>query len=477
MSGQGRGASFSFGQYHYETSGFRENNDFDDDIYNVFFQNNLSYKTSVQGEFRFRKTENGDLTLRFLPDDFLPNFLQEDETTAFRLGFHTAFSPGSDLIGNFAYQKQDIDAQDRPPFPVNSFALTEENQAFSGELGYLYRSTNINVVSGVGHFNVDRDVITTLEVNIPIIPPPPPPIPPFVLVPIVTPLDFDVDHTNIYLYSYINFLENVTFTVGASADLFNSDESSSFDRDQINPKFGVTWNPVPDTTLRGSVFRVLKRTLTTNQTLEPTQVAGFNQFFDDDDSADTWNYGIAVDQVFSKNMYGGAEYFIRDQESPVIDLTGPTPVVSRKNRDEDLARAYLYWTPKNWWAFSAQYLYEKFERDELLSAGIKDLESHRVPLGINFFHPSGLNVSLRFTYFDQEGDFERQSALGIFEHGEDDFWLADAAIGYRLPKRFGFVTIGATNLFDESFQYFDTDPNNPAIQPERFFFVRLTLSI
>jgi hypothetical protein len=53
----------------------------------------------------------------------------------------------------------------------------------------------------------------------------------------------------------------------------------------------------------------------------------------------------------------------------------------------------------------------------------------------------------------------------------------DAAVGYRLPKRFGFITVGATNLFDESFQHFDTAPENPAIQPQRFFFVRLTLSI
>jgi hypothetical protein len=37
----------------------------------------------------------------------------------------------------------------------------------------------------------------------------------------------------------------------------------------------------PGTTLRAAAFRVLKRTLITDQTLEPTQVAGFNQFFDD----------------------------------------------------------------------------------------------------------------------------------------------------------------------------------------------------
>ena len=72
------------------------------------------------------------------------------------------------------------------------------------------------------------------------------------------------------------------------------------DKDQFNPKFGITWNPFPGTTLRAAVFRVLKRTLITDQTLEPTQVAGFNQFFDDSMLTDAWRYGGAIDQKFTK---------------------------------------------------------------------------------------------------------------------------------------------------------------------------------
>ena len=35
--------------------------------------------------------------------------------------------------------------------------------------------------------------------------------------------------------------------------------------------------------------------------------------------------------------------------------------------------------------------------------------------------------------------------------------LTDVAINYRLPKRYGFITVGATNLFDREFEFFDTD--------------------
>ena len=50
-------------------------------------------------------------------------------------------------------------------------------------------------------------------------------------------------------------------------------------------------------------------------------------------------------------------------------------------------------------------------------------------------------------------------------------------IYYRLPKRYGFVTVGATNLFDEKFNYFEVDVDNPHIQPGRVFFARVTLAL
>jgi outer membrane receptor protein involved in Fe transport len=283
---------------------------------------------------------------------------------------------------------------------------------------------------------------------------------------------FDTKHANLYAYSYINYIKNVTFTVGASADFFEDEDS---DKNQLNPKFGVTWNPVPDTTLRAAVFRVLKRTLITNQTLEPTQVAGFNQFFDDQNRTESWRYGIAVDQKFTRSIYGGAEYSLRDLEVPFFDIT--TGEMTEVDWDEKLARVYLYWTPHEWVALSTEYSYERSTREKLtLNAG--DVKTHRVPLGCSFHHPSGLSSMVRVTYYDQEGDFERLSAPpGVFESGEDNFWLVDVAISYRLPKRYGFITVGAKNLFDEDFMFFDTDRFNPSIQPDRMFFARATLSI
>jgi outer membrane receptor protein involved in Fe transport len=197
--------------------------------------------------------------------------------------------------------------------------------------------------------------------------------------------------------------------------------------------------------------------------------------FDDRNLTEAWRYGGAIDQKFTKNIFGGVEFSKRDLSIPFLDLRDPeNPRTSEAPGDERLGRAYLLWTPHPWLALRAEYIFERFERDEQLQAGVTELDTHRVPLGINILHPSGLSASLTTTYWNQDGEF--QSPLtGEIRSGRDDFWLVDAAIGYRLPKRYGLITVGARNLFDKEFKFFD-DSDNPLIQPDRTFFVRVTLA-
>jgi hypothetical protein len=58
--------------------------------------------------------------------------------------------------------------------------------------------------------------------------------------------------------------------------------------------------------------------------------------------------------------------------------------------------------------------------------------------------------------------------------------MVDAAIGYRLPKRYGFITAGVTNLLDEDegdFKYWEVDRKNSRIQPERQAFIKCTIAL
>jgi outer membrane receptor protein involved in Fe transport len=60
--------------------------------------------------------------------------------------------------------------------------------------------------------------------------------------------------------------------------------------------------------------------------------------------------------------------------------------------------------------------------------------------------------------------------------GHDQFWVADASISYRLPKRLGVLTLEGRNLLNERFRFQDTDPASPAVAPERYVLLRFTLA-
>jgi tetratricopeptide (TPR) repeat protein len=511
VAGIYKNVSVSGGLFHYETDGFRQNSDLKDDIANLFVQAALSPDTSVQAEFRYRDTERGDLPLRFFENPFwsvdsgfFPNFRQEDKTNSARLGFHHTFSPGSDLIGNFMYQHADRSLDLTTVSPAGVFPIfapiplqeiskfSGDDRAMGGELQHLFSSKYVKVTSGVGHFDTKSNGVVTDDLFDASVAPPAFLFPFYFLL--GSPADHadregDVRHTNLYLYSYINYPKNVTFTIGGSVDFFKSelvtsiqglpDERDVIDKNQFNPKFGITWNPVPDTTLRAAAFRTLKRLLITDQTIEPTQVAGFNQFFDDFNGTEAQRYGIAVDQKFSQSIYGGAEYSWRDLEVPFANFI--TGVMDTADWHEKLGRAYLYWTPHPWLALKTGYQYEKLDRDIKLTINAKEVKTQSVPLGINFYHPSGLSAGLQATYYKQEGEFNALEApFDVFTHGEDSFWLVDVSISYRLPERHGSIAIGAKNLFDKDFQYFDTNVGsniqNPTIQPKRFLYARATLA-
>jgi tetratricopeptide (TPR) repeat protein len=447
--------SVSAGQFHYEDDGFRGNNDLEQDIYNVFAQASLTHKTSVQAEFRATNREKGDLPLRFDPDNFSRNLRQKEDSESIRLGMRHSFAPCSDIIATFIYKDTEGNTHESlSSVPIISVDILEEEDHYMVEMQHLFRSERLNVTSGVGHFSSDRKITVKTSAYTP------------------PAKKTSPRHTNPYVYSQINFPENMTWTVGGSADFF---EGGIVDRDQFNPKLGLTWSPLAATSLRAAVFRTFRRTLISSQTLEPTQVAGFNQLFDDREGTESWRYGTAIDQRFSPDLYGGIEFSERDMDIPFWTLTFQ---VERVDWEERMGRAYLYWTPYKWVGTSAEYEYERFERglEFVGPEEIQILETRKLPLGINFYHPSGFATRLKATYIDQEGVFG-DPRFGTTVKDSDQFWVVDASISYHLPKRRGVVTIEARNLLNEEFKFQDMDPASPVIYPESLIFAKVTLAL
>ncbi|MGH9199416.1 MAG: TonB-dependent receptor domain-containing protein, partial [Acidimicrobiia bacterium] len=332
VSGIYQKTSFSLGGFHFTTDGFRENAGQRDEIANVFVQRELSPQTSIQAEYRYRNAEHGDVQQRFFPEDIFPGLTDELESNSIRLGGRHALSPDSVLLGSFIYKDEDDRFRtDDFPEPGSFTDIKVPENAFSVEIQHLFRSRYLNLQTGAGYVGVDAQFDITFG-----FPEPDP-------IEIRSVTDQDLQHVNAYGYAYVQLLKNMTATLGLSFDSLSGDED--VDKDQVNPKLGITWTPFAGTTLRAAAFRVLTRTLITDQTLEPTQVAGFNQFFDDVPLTEAWRYGGAIDQKFTSSLFGGVEFSKRELTVPILDVLDPFNPVNRDvDWNEYLGRAYLFWT-------------------------------------------------------------------------------------------------------------------------------------
>jgi tetratricopeptide (TPR) repeat protein len=440
--------SYSIGQFHYETDGIRENNDQNVNIYNAFVQSQLSFNSSVMAEIRYRKKKYGDLVQRFDSTDYSRTTRQEDETKSFRLGAKYAINNHSTLIGTAIFSDDDNTADGIDYSDGLFLALEGRSDSYMGEIQHIYRDHKINVISGMGYFAADEN--DTIKVaGLPLV---------------LADEQFDTDHFNVYSYANFNLPYNAQVTAGLSADFLDGPVA---DKDQLNPKFGLTWQVLKNTTLRAAAFRTLQRRLIYAQTIEPTQVAGFNQLFDDFEASNTWRYGFGLDQKLPNHCFGGFEYAVRELNVPFTSIADTGNIATQEDDwQEQTGKVYFYWPVSSSLTLGTEYDYERLKHDQWEGPEeIRKLVTQRLSPNIRFFHPSGFIGKLQASYIQQEGEFGF-SPFG-FNNDSDFFWVVDASINYRLPKRFGMLRLEIKNLFDKQFHYLDTDVANPEILPER----------
>ncbi|MBX7137832.1 MAG: FecR domain-containing protein [Oligoflexia bacterium] len=238
--------------------------------------------------------------------------------------------------------------------------------------------------------------------------------------------------------------------------------SEEFSRTRLNPKVGVTLYPIADLTVRAAYFEGLRKTsLEDNVSLEPSLVGGINQLFTDFPGNRTRNYGAGVDYKLTSSTYVGMEALHRhiiDQIRPAdtsitfnfdaldasqsVDLLDAQPL----HYEADFLNAYWYQVLCRSVVLAVEGGWSDFERTDPELA--QDIEAGRVGASLRYFHSSGLFAFTTATWRNQErngGDF--------LEDGSDSFWLLDAGIGYRLPRRHGIVQLKLLNLLDQDFEY------------------------
>lgn len=456
-------ASLSLGQYHYETEGFRTNNDYEQDILNAFLHTNLNHKQSLQFEVKKNETENGDVRLRFDPTDFSSNRRETLDETTYRLGYHNKINSSSTLLASVIQSDtlltRNYSGEQLVPLFITSENRKEDSKSKTIELQYISKNHDYDYIVGVGTYSYVNDATGTVTLNA-------------TSFPIE---DIDRSLTNGYLYSHWNAINNLSMTFGLS---HNAIKDPIYDTKQFNPKLGLKWDVSLQTQLRLAAFRTLKRPITADQSIEPSQVAGFNQFFDDPTAADAKTYGVALEHRTNNKLFTGIELTKRDLEVPYIDSISLNRVL--ENQTEYGHRAYINWAFNNTTSISAEYQYEEFDREGTNSIvnEPKRLETHKLPLSLKVNYPSGWSGGLTTTFYDQD---IIQSIGATTVINKDDFWMTDLNIGYRFSKRLGHINLEVRNLLDESFMFYDaafrTEISKPAtLYHDRSIWLRLALT-
>ncbi len=202
-----------------------------------------------------------------------------------RVGLRYSPSVNADILLSFIHGERDEKRKQAIPFdgpifgPVdveNDVRLDEDANQI--ETAGIYRWDSVNLTGGFGYYNVQRD--QRLDTSISGIP-----LPGFRQKPEIT------DYRG-YLYTNVVYPGPVTWTLGISVDRYREED---LDVDKLNPKIGAQWAVTPEIRLRAAYFSVVKPPLVANRTLEPTQVAGFNQFFDDINATKSSRWGIGAD--------------------------------------------------------------------------------------------------------------------------------------------------------------------------------------
>jgi tetratricopeptide (TPR) repeat protein len=443
--------SISAGAFTYNTNGWRDNGDVDQDIQDVFAQWAVTPELNVQAEFRHRDTNTGDLEQRFDRRDFDTTLSSDIDQNTARFGLRYSPIPSSDFLLSYIYNDREEGLDETQSGIVQGVPFTAptddrvEDRAHQVEGQSIYKQERFNLIVGGAFGKVDRHFKSRTRVfGLPGIPP------------TLSSSHSDITHPRGYIYGDFNFPAPVTWTLGVGYDDYKEDD---FHEQKISPKFGIRWNIFENLQFRAAWFETLKPALANNQTIEPTQIAGFNQFFDDLNATKSTRYGFALDHQLTPNLSFGAEATWRHLDEPQFDDNDAI----KQDRDEQTHRAYAFWTPWSELALGAEFVYDRFKSQKGDEAVVpKKVTTVSVPVWARYFWRNGLFAGVGATFVYQNVDrFEAST----FNDGDDRFAVFDATAGYRLPKRFGVFSVGVQNVFDRNFNFQDDSYREFGDQP------------
>ncbi len=444
LSGVQDRLSWSVGGFHFDTQGFRVNNAIRHTVGDAFVQFALSPRLNLQAEFSHRATEHGDISLDIVPGRYSEVYRRTLEQSSARLGAHWAGASNADTLVSLIHTRAD----ERQRFDTDGLtSLNSRDQGDQFEVQQQLRFSWVNLVTGAGYYRFD------VHENL-----------------FDTPNQFTRSRWNAYGYGRIRLSGDVVATVGASFDDY---AEADFRQQKWNPKLGLQWQITPRLMLRTASFQTVKPALYVQQTIEPTEVSGFNQFFDEGNGSRARRDAVALELKATPDVNLQLEASRRRLALPVL---ADNALTDTETQHEKALRLSLGWQIAPRWTVDGEALAERFDRQSALLFGPSLIRTNTASVGVRYFQPNGVFARIGATAVRQRVD----SINGeLIEKNTDCFALLNAAFGLRLPARMGTITLEGRNLLDRKFRYQDANFRTPAQQsppfiPARSVVIQLT---
>ena len=466
----------------FQSDGFRVNNDAGNDALRAFLVFAPTHRDQFQVNFINGTRETGDLPLRGFPGLIGLERLETDLTNL-GLGYHRIISPAADLaISAIFNDTQQTAVIDHPFFPAPS-AGTAELGGVQLEAQYVLRQRLLTWTAGAGHFDGEQEINS------------------FDSFGGTAHAKGDDKFSNVYLYGKFRNLGPLEITAGLSYEdlqapigLLPPRDSTigiadlPYEDNQISGKLGLSLQAGATTVIRAAAYSRLTPAIGRLQTLEPTQVSGFNQFFNDPAGTSSFNYGIGLDQEFTRAFFAGFSLLRRDLEIPEPFCSNPDPVIGcgfqpadtivQRNSDDWLGNLYLSGTAGKRVALSLDYTYEQRDFDLTQKSNnslFEDfVETRRLRPQVRVMLPMGFFTSLSATRYDQQVDQFDDLSSPLRSTIDSEFWIGNIDLGYRLPRRWGSVVLRGLNVTDQKYEFYLSSLEEQIV-PSRT--VLLTLSL
>ncbi|MET0051168.1 MAG: FecR domain-containing protein [Candidatus Thiodiazotropha sp.] len=344
--------AFSLGQYHSETDLADNPYDYEQDMLNGFVQVAITEGTTLQLEVSQQEEDKGDATRRLVPElTRIDGYRVENDVTTTRLGLNQQLPGNTLLLFSAIHRSQDILSTDLS-FPSVMSQIDMDKTIELYEAQVQGKAHHLALLGGISHQSLDLSSTLTLNYfDLPFCPLP------------SCSIDTDYDESQTRLYGYAYYTMDPLLSLTAGLTLLREKNDVERDVNKAYPKLGLLLSPHDEGQIHLAAFRNRTSVLWPSQyeTLEPSQIAGFNQLYDDIDQTDSWNYGVAYTYGFTSDLTAGVSALYRDLSTKleVLDTSSPFPLsqVETLDYDDRLANLWLNWTVATRWAMNLEYSY------------------------------------------------------------------------------------------------------------------------